>query len=281
MKSEDEIQKYLNGRKNIIYASDWFDLNFFSDFVNSKCKSKILISEQIYKIGDEKLSSRLLNHWYEEGILEDDRPNGRGWKKFSISEKIWIKIVLKLRGFGLNLKRIRKVKEEIDLYNNLDKLSKSPLLDFHILLALNTSIPVKFIVFESGEANVVRQIDIDIANTFGGIKEDFISIDLNKLVENYFNKKFVRTNYLSYSDILKSPLIKQIEDSISTDDIQSISIRIKDKDYIIDEKFFMKDRTKANALMSVLKFGELVERKNAGKSTYEVTNKKKIKRDNP
>ena len=56
---------------------------------------------------------------------------------------------------------------------------------------------------------------------------------------------------------------------------------LKGKDYIIDEKFFMKDRTKANALMSVLKFGELVEKKNGGRSTYEVTNKKKIKRDNP
>jgi hypothetical protein len=33
--------------------------------------------------------------------------------------------------------------------------------------------------------------------------------------------------------------------------------------------------------MSLLKFGELLEKKNSGKSTYEITNKKKIKRDNP
>ena len=70
----------------------------------------------------------------------------------------------------------------------------------------------------------------------------------------------------------------QIEDSISTDDIQSVTIRVKDKDYIIDEEFFTKDRKIANALMSVLKFGELVEKKNNGKSTFQVTNKKKILR---
>jgi hypothetical protein len=33
--------------------------------------------------------------------------------------------------------------------------------------------------------------------------------------------------------------------------------------------------------MNVLDFGELVEKKHGGKSTYEVTNKKKIKRDTP
>ena len=51
--------------------------------------------------------------------------------------------------------------------------------------------------------------------------------------------------------------------------------------YIIDEEFFINDRAKANALMSVLKFGKLIENKNAGRSTFQVTNQKKIKRDNP
>ena len=86
---------------------------------------------------------------------------------------------------------------------------------------------------------------------------------------------------MGYADIPKSHLIKQIEDSISAEDITSITIKMKDEDYIIDEKFLLKDRVKANALMSVLKFGELIEKKNAGKSTYQLTNKKKIKRDNP
>ena len=79
----------------------------------------------------------------------------------------------------------------------------------------------------------------------------------------------------------KSPLIKQIESSISKDNIQSVTVRVKDKDYIIDEKLIVKNKDKAIAILNVLDFGELIEKKHKGKSTFELTNKKRIKRDNP
>jgi len=269
---------YFISRKNIFSASDWFDENFFGDFLNSESEAKRSLNEQIHKIGDERLSSRVLNHWYEAGILDDDRPNGKGWKKFSISELIWIQIVIKLRGFGLDLVRIKKVKQEINLYHSSENISKCPLLDFYIILSTITSSPIKFIVFESGEATVTRQIDIDIANASGLLQEDFISIDMNKLVSKFHIGKNIKTDYLGYSDVPKSPIQRKVEESLSTDDIQSLTIKVKDKDYVVDEEFFINDRAKANALMSILDFGKLVENKNAGKSTFQITNKKKIKK---
>jgi len=264
--------------KNSLVPSDWFDVTFLGDFVHSDSKNKKRIAEQILRINDERLSSRLLNHWYEVGILEDDRPNGKGWKKFSLSELVWIQIIIKLRSFGLDLSRIKKVKNEIDVYNSLDKVSKCSLLDFYIMIVANSNIPIKFIVFESGEAHIIRQVDLDLANTLELISEDFISIDLNKLLNRLLKKKNIKADYLNYSLTPKSHIVKQIEKSLSEDDIQSITIKVKNKDYIIDEKFFIKDKTKANALMSVLQFGSLLENKNSGKSTYQVTNKKKIKK---
>ena len=275
------MKDYLENRKNIFPASDWFDIQFLAHFVHSDADIKKYFSEQTHKIGDERLSSRLLNHWYEIGIINDDRPNGKGWKKYSLSEIIWIQIVFKLRGFGLDLQRIKSVKDQIDFYNSLDKISKCSFLDFYAIVATTSSIPVKLIVFESGQAEIVRQIDIDIANQLESITEDFISIDINKLMDRLFTKKKIKPDYLNYSKIPKSPLVKQIEESLSTEDIQSVTIRVNDKDYIVDEEFFTKDKVKANALMSVLQFGSLIEKKNAGKSTYSVTNQKKIKRDNP
>ena len=272
------MKDYLKNRKNIFCASDWFDLNFLGGFYGSDKPIKIFLSEQTHKIGEERLSSRVLNHWYAAGVLKDDRPNGKGWKKFSISELIWIGIVIKLRGFGLDLARIKKVKEEIDIYTTSYDISQCPLLDFHIFLAMSSPIPVKLIVFESGEANIKRQVDIDIANQSGLLTEDFITIDLNKLVQKCFKTKKLSTDYLSYSDIPKSSIVKEIEKSLSADDIQAVTIRVKGKDYVLDEEFFTKDKTKANALMSVLQFGSLIEKKNAGKSTYQVINKKRIKK---
>lgn len=268
----------LEDKKNTFASSDWFDINFLTNFVHSDISIKKQFNEKKYKVGDERLSSRVLNHWYESGIITDDRPNGRGWKKFSFSEVVWIQIVFKLRSFGLDLKRIKRVKNDIDFYNPMDEISKCPLLDFYMLIAIHSTIPIKLIVFESGQAEIVRQIDIDLGNTLESITEDFISIDINKLLNKLLIKKNIKTDYLGYNDIPKSPLIKQIEESISVDDIQSISICVKGKDYLINEEFFTKDRTKANALMSVLKFGELVEKRNSGKSTYQVTRKKKIQK---
>ena len=268
----------LKDRKNSFAASDWFDMNFLGDFIHSKSDNKKRITEQVFRIKDEKLSSRVLNHWYEVGILKDDRPNGKGWKKFSLSELVWIQIIIKLRSFGLNLFKIKRVKNEIDFYNSIDKISKCSLLDFYIMIASNTSIPVKFVVFDSGEADIVRQVDIDIANMCNMITEDFISIDLNKLLSKLLKKKDIKADNLNDSYSPKSSLVKQIEKSLSNEDIQSVTIRVKNRDYIIDEEFFTKDRVKANALMSVLQFGSLVEIKNAGTSTYQVTKQKKIKK---
>lgn len=263
-------------KNNMLPASDWFDMNFQADFIHSNTAIKKQFNLQEFKVEDDRLSSRVLNHWYETGIISDDRPNGKGWKKFSLSELVWVHIVFKLRSFGLNLEKIREVKNQIDFYNSDNNLSKCPLLDFFMLVAISSKVPVKLIVFESGQAELVRQIDIDIANELDFITEDFISIDLNKILNKILNKKSLKADYLSYSDKPKSPLIKQIEDSLTVNDIQSLTIRVKDKDYLIDEEFFTKDRSKANALMSVLKFGELVEKKNNGKSTFQVKNRKKI-----
>ena len=271
----------LEDRKNVFPASDWFDMNFLVNFVHSDINIKKQFNEKNYKIGDERLSSRVLNHWYEFGIITDDRPDGKGWKKFSFSEVVWIRIVFKLRSFGLNLKRIKEVKDHIDKYNSLDTISNCPLLDFYMLVAIHSSIPVKLVVFESGQAEIVRQIDIDLANEIECITEDFISIDINKLLDKLLTKENVKADYLRYSDIPKSALIAQIEESLTANDIESISIQVKGKEYLIGEEFFLKDEVKAKALMSILKFGKLVENKNHGKSTYHVTNKKKIKRDDP
>ena len=161
----------------------------------------------------------------------------------------------------------------------MDQSSNCLLLDFYIMVVLHSSIPIKLIVFESGQADIIRQVDIDIANQVGVIPEDFIMIDLNKMLNNLFKKKDIRADYFQMD--AKSPLIKQIESSISKDNIQSVTVRVNDKDYIINEKYLVKNKDKANAIMNVLDFGELVEKKHGGKSTFELTNKKRIKRDNP
>ena len=272
-------QKIINERKNVFPASDWFDLNFLSGFLHSDLNIVKQFNQQTYTIGEEKLSSRVLNHWYQSGIITDDRLDNKGWKKFSFSEIVWIRIVIKLRKFGLDLQRIKKVKEQIDYYNTKDSKSKCPLLDFYMLVAITSTIPIKFIVFESGQAEIVKQSDIDIANQLNLINEDFISIDINKLLDKALTKKKVKADYFNSIKTSDSPLFTQIEESLSKNNIQSVTIKTNDKDYLIDEVFFTKDGKEARAIKNMVKYGRLIENMTAGKSTYQIIKQKKIKKE--
>ena len=187
-----------DNRKKRFPENDWFYISF-QNFIQSNSKMIEFINQKNYTIGEEKLSSRVLNHWYQKGIIVDDRPNNKGWKKFSFSEIVWITIIKKLRSFGLNLKKIKEVKQQIDFYNSKEKKSKCPLLDFYIMFAINSKKPVKFIVFESGQTEILRQIDLDYYNQFELIKEDFISIDINKLLDKILINTNVKADYLDYN----------------------------------------------------------------------------------
>ena len=272
-------QKLINERKNVFPASEWFDLNFFSGFQHSDLNIVKQFNQQTYTIGEEKLSSRVLNHWYQSGIITDDRIDNKGWKKFSFSEIIWIRIVIKLRKFGLDLQRIKKVKEQIDYYNTKDSKSKCPLLDFYMLVAITSTIPIKFIVFESGQAEIVKQSDIDIANQLNLINEDFISIDINKLLDKALTKKKVKADYFNSIKTSNNPLFTQIEESLSKNNIQSVTIKTNDKYYLIDEVFFTKDGKEARAIKNMVEYGRLIENMTAGKSTYQIIKQKKIKKE--
>ena len=272
-------QKLINERKNVFPASDWFDLNFLAGFLHSDLNIVKQFNQQTYTIREEKLSSRVLNHWYQSGIITDDRLDNKGWKKFSFSEIVWISIVIKLRKFGLDLQRIKKVKEQIDYYNTKDSKSKCPLLDFYMLVAITSTIPIKFIVFESGQAEIVKQSDIDIANQLNLINEDFISIDINKLLDKALTKKKVKADYFNSIKTSNNPLFTQLEESLSKNNIQSVTIKTNDKDYLIDEVFFTKDGKEARAIKNMVEYGRIIENMNAGKSTYQIIKQKKIKKE--
>ena len=254
--------------KNTFGANDWFDMNFLDKFVYSDSKIKHRLNKQTQKIGENQISSRVLNHWYEKGIIIDDRPENKGWKKFSFSDAVWVTIVIKLRKFGLNLEQIKLVKEQLDYYNKLDKVSKCSLLDFYLVVALTSKIPVKLVVFESGQAELVRQIDIDLANTIDSIPEDFISIDINKIVSKMLNKQGASADYLGYSDIPISPIVKEMEKSLSTENIQSVTVNVKDKGrYVVEKTVLMKNMNVALAARSLMKHGRLEETVFEGKTS--------------
>ena len=99
---------------------------------------------------------------------------------------------------------------------------------------------------------------------------------MNKLL----TKKNVKADYLNSIKTSDNPLFTQIEESLSKNNIQSVTIKTNDKYYLIDEVFFTKDGKEARAIKNMVEYGRLIENMTAGKSTYQIIKQKKIKRNN-
>ena len=275
----------MMNRNNTFHASDWFDMNFLVEFLNSDLKIIREFNEQKFTIGEENISSRVLNHWYEMGLIKDDRVDKKSWKKFSASELVWIRIIIKLRNFGLDLKRIKQVKEQIHYYSKKDIVSKCPLLDFYMLVAISSTIPIKFIVFESGQAEIVRQVDIEIASQFQFIEEDYISIDINRLLNKMFTKKNIRADYFDFAkseketDHSKTDIEQEIFNSLYLEEVKSFSVNItKDGNFLVKKERFTNSKKEMDSMLNKLDYAEGSTVKKGKIKYHKIEEQKRIKK---
>ena len=275
----------MMNRNNTFHASDWFDMNFLVEFLNSDLKIIREFNEQKYTIGEENISSRVLNHWYEMGLITDDRVDKKSWKKFSASELVWIRIIIKLRNFGLDLKRIKQVKEQIHYYSKKDIVSKCPLLDFYMLVAISSTIPIKFIVFESGQAEIVRQVDIEIASQFQFIEEDYISIDINRLLNKMFTKKNIRADYFDFAkseketDHSKTDIEQEIFNSLYLEEVKSFSVNItKDGNFLVKKERLTTSKKEMDSMLNKLDYAEGSTVKKGKIKYHKIEEQKRIKK---
>jgi len=85
-------------------------------------------------------SYRTINNWDQHGLLENSRIEKTSWRKFSLMDCVWIKIISDLRTFGYPLKKLRIVKDNLwktgkDQESILDHLINSyTKLDYNLLL---------------------------------------------------------------------------------------------------------------------------------------------------
>lgn len=264
-------------KENRLPASDWFDENFIGGFLNSNAKIKDHLTHKYLRISEEMISSRVINHWEKKGLIDDSRPNGKGWRKYSISEMIWIQIIMKLRIFGFSFNKILKVKQDLQVYCNPEETSKFPELDFYLIVCMTSTIPVKLIVYSNGEALIERQSMINHYTKFRFIKDDYISINLNRLYNNGLKNGGREAKSINQPP---SPIELEIKNALKENGLKSIFIDAKNKDnYLVKKK---------NAVNTM---GEVVElKKGAGShikttkaeegnnSFYELEVKKKIKK---
>lgn len=256
----------------ILTDSSWFDHHFLMNFIPNGGEFRKSLNVKRYKLSDNELNSRLLNHWNEIGVLEDDRPDGKGWRRFSITEMIWINIIKKLRAFGLDMDAIKNVGKYLKSYNSKNIQSKFLILDFYLAYGRMFREPIKLIVFSDGESLLCRQEALNHFHENGNLEDDYICIDINSL----FSKGTGITNTTKYTP---TKIEKELKDSLKLSDLKELRVTVRGKKYIIEKDRLMKDKNTAKALFNLIDFGVATNTKYGSGTSYMITESKNIDKE--
>ena len=264
----------LNAASSLL-ESDWFDTSFFGYFLSNDADTfKRFVRKKRFRISDENLSPRVLNHWIKEGLYHDDREHNKGWMALSITDAILITIIKKLRAFGMSLSKIKRMRESLDAYNEMDKGSNCLLLDFYLAYGQVSLEPIQLIVLETGESIIVRQKVLNEMLQMG-VLTDYIALDLNSLLAKGANNRPNMTKYVP------TELEEEIRNTIKKNELISLNIKINENEYHLTKEILLKDKKSAEGLMNILKYATHEQIKTGKKAKHIIKEHKKIKRDDP
>lgn len=72
-----------------------------------------ILSHEKLSVRDVGVSTRVLSHWNDKGLIRFSREHAESNRKFSFVDFIWLKVVTELRSFGVQLSVIKKITDTI------------------------------------------------------------------------------------------------------------------------------------------------------------------------
>jgi DNA-binding transcriptional MerR regulator len=166
------------------YKNDAFDNGFYQYFKERKGSriSEILNSKE-RKVTFKEISYKMLNDWEKAGLIDNKR-EGSEWRRFSIMDAIWLKIIQELRAFGMSLKQIKVTKESLEFQSRKCGVSM-PLLEFYTAFTIANKMPVLVLVFNDGVAIPANYTQYKVSRDFLGL-ENHIQLSLNNIIQGFF-----------------------------------------------------------------------------------------------
>jgi DNA-binding transcriptional MerR regulator len=132
------------------------------------------VLDRRWSVSDVGVPSRWISHWDRAHVLMDVEREGTGWRKFSFIDYVWLRIVCELRGFGLALPAIRRVKEILAaplpveprlVLRKTQQRSSYNVLLLLIAEAVVTKAPINLLVRADGETLLYNENQADAYGT--------------------------------------------------------------------------------------------------------------------
>ncbi|GAA0892579.1 hypothetical protein GCM10009122_22580 [Fulvivirga kasyanovii] len=171
---------------------------------------------------DTGLTSRVINNWDEEELIDDEREIKTTWRKFSVVDILWISTIGDLKEFGAGTNIIRKVKQH--LFSKLPGRFGETRLERHIIQVISMAKPTFIVVDSTGDTEVLtgtQYLEKLQENRIG----NHLVISLNKGVSENFEELHLSPFFEGLQKL--SGKEKELLDIIRKNTFSSIHIRLR------------------------------------------------------
>jgi len=140
-------------------------------------EASALLNDKKFSAGHTDIEYRVLNHWAGLKLLEDERgKNSQAWRKLSLTEIVWLRVIKVLREYGLSLKKVRQVQQALMVRDG------RPLTVLEIAICLCTKrLPIFVVVLADGNADIADPASLELTDRWLGYHHH-IRICLNNIV---------------------------------------------------------------------------------------------------
>jgi hypothetical protein len=200
-----------------------FNLNSVNQLINSDITSFLLdfeaFSKRDFTLTEAKidLDRKSLYHWKKVGLLPfsvtpQKRGENKTWGRFSFIELCWLRMLIDLRGVGISLEKLQKIKELLFPDNFIDTFFSKPVDDID---SINPELQ-KVLVEKGILVDGFIRITPDLRKSVEQLQFSLFSCTLYSLILTRGNYVFVGMGNESYevinlNDFLSEPTISILD----------------------------------------------------------------------
>lgn len=270
-----EISKISQERKQAIesYKSDAFDNGFYEYFKNKKGSSiSNILNSKDRNISFKDISYKMLSDWEKNGLIDNHR-EGKEWRRFSVMDAIWLKIIYELRKFGMSWNNIKIAKESLEFQQKKCGVAM-PLLEFYTAFAIANKMPVLILVFNDGVAIPANYTQYKVTRDFLGL-ENHIQISLNDILQGCFPNIELRPTINSEMPLELDEM--ELLAFIRVGAFEKVEVKMSNKKIQLIEGTKREMGEKIHEILLSKKYEEIVVRKDKNGNITSIIRKQKIK----
>ena len=167
--------------KLLIFRGNGFDNGFTEYHADKRLETlRTLVNERRFTAGETNIAYRILNHWDQAGLLPEGVKDNAGWRKFTLVELVWLRVVCRLREFGMSLDKIVCAKTGAMRWDS--GYEGYPYFEYYVAKAWRTDLDPYVYVSVDGEGAVASATEFEASAALTRMP-DVLRISLKSILE--------------------------------------------------------------------------------------------------